>query len=782
MSPPTPSEAPPRTRSSRRPPTAAELWAIRAFAAAAALIAVFSPAAPTGYRLVDALWCAALAAVVTLAASRSRRLPLIWFAGIITLGGVGSLWALAGLAGLGVAIAGVATAHRSRLLGAAGGALATITMLRMPDIGFDGFTALVSAVAVCPLLWSAYMMSPTSVRLRTRKAALIGGGVVLVVVVGFAVAAFVAEPDLRAGASNARNGLDALRDGEQQQAADLLDISARRFDTALGYLDAPWAWPARLLPVVGPHARALHAGAQAGNEIASTASLAATEAPYRQLQPSNGQVDLAAVEAMQAPVAATAEALRNAEGLLDEARSSWLVAPVADALDEMATEVSETLPEAELAEKALAVTPGLLGQDGERRYLVLFTTPSETRFLGGFAGTYGIITATDGKVSFEPSVSTGQLRAGQGERTLDQFPEFEARHGRYNLDRYFQNTTAAPDLPSNAEVTRALYEQSTGERIDGVMVIDPYAVAALLEITGPIEVEGLDEPLTADNAARYLLHEQYLDYADDNQERRDVLGAASSAMFQALLSTSLPGPAELGRVLGPLTDQGRLLFHSFDPAEQALFERLGMSGRFVTPADLSGDFVSLRTANSGANKLDWFLHRSLGYEATYDPSTGLVEATATIELRNDSPSGGLPRYIIGNIRNEPPGTNTMYLSLYSPLGFESATLDGNPVGIEVQSELGANTYSRLVSVAPGSTTTLQLKLRGVLNTGADYRLSVLNQPMVNDDQLSVTVRPATDDWHVAEARGPGITIDGSGAATASHPIGTNERFAIRFEP
>ncbi len=777
-----PGEAPSSPVRRRRSLSPAELWVIRGLAAAAALIAALSSSAPTGLRLVDALWCAALAAVVTFAASRSRRMPLIWFAGIITLGGVGSLWALAALAGLGVAIAGVASSHRSRLLGAISGALVSVTMLRLPEVGFDGLTAIVVAVAVCPLLWSAYMLSPRSVRRRTRRAAEVGAGVALAIVVGFGVAAFVAEPDLRAGAKSAREGLDALRDGEQEQAAGLLDSSARRFGAALDQLDAPWAWPARLLPVVGPHAQALHAGAEAGSEIASSASVAAAEAPYRELQPSGGHVDLASVRAMQAPVAATAEALRHARDLLADARSWWLVPPVADPLEEMAAEVDETLPEAELAEEALAVAPGLLGAHGERRYLVLFTTPSETRFLGGFAGTYGILTAKDGAVSFEPSTSTGQLRAGQGERTLAQFPEFEARHGRYSLDRYFQNTTAAPDLPSNAEVTRALYEQSTGEHIDGVMVIDPYAVAAMLEVTGPMEVEGLSEPLTAQNAARYLLHEQYLGYADDNQERRDVLTAASSAMFRALLSTSLPGPAELGRALGPVTDQSRLLFHSFDPAEQALFERLGMAGRFATPADLAGDFVSLRTANSGANKLDWFLHRSLGYDARYDPGTGLVEATVTIELRNDAPPGGLPRYVIGNIRDEPPGTNTMYLSLYSPLGFESATLDGAPVGIEVQSELGANTYSRLVTVAPGSTATLELRLRGVLDMGADYRLSVLNQPMVNDDQLSVVVQPSTGDWHVSGARGPGMAVDGSGAATASHPIGTDERFAVRFEP
>ena len=41
----------------------------------------------------------------------------------------------------------------------------------------------------------------------------------------------------------------------------------------------------------------------------------------------------------------------------------------------------------------------MLGADGPRTYLLLFTTPSESRGLGGFVGSYAELTADDGQLA-----------------------------------------------------------------------------------------------------------------------------------------------------------------------------------------------------------------------------------------------------------------------------------------------------------------------------------------------------------------------------------------------
>src|SRR4051812_38561889 len=72
-----------------------ERYVVWAVAVVAAVVAALSSAAPTGLRVADALWCAALAGLVTVAASRARRWPTIWFAGVVSAGSLGSWWVVA---------------------------------------------------------------------------------------------------------------------------------------------------------------------------------------------------------------------------------------------------------------------------------------------------------------------------------------------------------------------------------------------------------------------------------------------------------------------------------------------------------------------------------------------------------------------------------------------------------------------------------------------------------------------------------------------------------------
>ena len=82
------------------------------------------------------------------------------------------------------------------------------------------------------------------------------------------------------------------------------------------------------------------------------------------------------------------------------------------------------------------------------------------------------------------------------------------------------------------------------------------------------------------------------------------------------------------------------------PEEEEFFEALRATGRLEPPGDSDG--FMLVTQNKGNNKIDSYLNRSVDYLATYDPSNGQLESTATITLRNDAPASGLPLAIIGS--------------------------------------------------------------------------------------------------------------------------------------
>ena len=744
--------------------------------AAGAVAAALAPAHPTGLSVVDALWCGALGGLVTLAASRSRRWPWFWLAGVAAAAALGTVWVVAGLAALAVAFAAAFTRRRPRLLGATVGALSVQALVRLPAIGFHGLPSLIAAVAVAPVLWSAYDRSNRLIRRRTRRIGLAFVVLVLVALAGAGLAALTARGPLQAGVDSSRSGLDALRGGQASSAGSQFDAATTSFDRAARRLTAPWARPGRLLPIVGQHLDALTGVAESGSTLASAASAAASSADYQQLRGDKGQIDLGVVARMQAPVDASAAALQAARARVDAVSSPWLLGPVARPLADFGRQIDRTLPEAELASQGLAVSPAMLGGDGVRTYLVLFTTPAETRFLGGFVGAYGILTADDGKFTFTQSGPIGELNTAPGaaNRALDPDSEFSVRYGRYHVATFLQNLTAGPDLPEDADVARQLYQQTTGTELDGVIVADPYGLAALLKLTGPVDVEGLAQPLTADNAAAYLLKDQYQEDGVQD-ERRDRLRAASRATFDALTERSLPSLREVGDALGPAMRQGHLSFVAFDPAEEQFLDALGSTDRLgIIPGH---DYLSVRTANAQANKIDSYLQRSIDYDAHVDPGRGQVSATATIRLTNSAPSSGLPDYVIGNDRGQPRGTTALYLSLYTPLEVTGATVDGQPVGTEPQHELGSPVFSLLVTIPSGATATVVFQLEGEVAPGPEYHLDLLNQPMANPDQAHVVIGSAADGVGVVAADGLAVQ---DGQASGEAPLDTDQRFTVWF--
>lgn len=161
------------------------------------------------------------------------------------------------------------------------------------------------------------------------------------------------------------------------------------------------------------------------------------------------------------------------------------------------------------------------------------------------------------------------------------------------------------------------------------------------------------------------------------------------------------------------------------------------------------------------NKIDWFLRRHVQYRPRVDTTTGALSAQLTITLENDAPSGGLPDYLIGNALPSmpPPGTNRLYLSVYTPWGLTGARIDGVPATMESEKELGHPVYSTYLDVPPRAKVVLELDLEGRYPPAGGYLLDLHSQPLVTPDRVTVSLdgRPPR---HVVLDRD--LTVDGLG--------------------
>ena len=433
-------------------------------------------------------------------------------------------------------------------------------LLRLPtgQLGgtrVSGASAAVVALAALPVLASAWLEAAPAARRRAGWAVAVGLGFVLLAAAGLGVAAVSARSGMHRGLQHAERGLDAAESGDQERAADELDQSTAGFDQARHRLGAPWAWPARVVPVLGHYAAAGTLAADAGHDVAAAGASAARQVPYDQLSPKDGKVDLDLLRSVGPPVDAAATELEQAARQVEALDTTWLIPPLTHRLDGLRDDLRKTVPEARRAADAVALAPAMLGGTGTRHYLVLFANPSEARPLGGYVGAYGELTAAGGKLELTRSGRTADLRIPDGPPPEPDPAGFEDRYSRFQPASHLGNVGVSPDFGAVAVESARLYGLALDAHFDGVLYVDPYGLAALLKLTGPITVDGLDEPLTEHNTASFLLLDQYTHFGD-RADRFDFLTEASTATFRLLTNAKLPEPRKAFKALYPAVAVG----------------------------------------------------------------------------------------------------------------------------------------------------------------------------------------------------------------------------------
>ena len=714
-------------------------------------------AAPTGRPAADVAWRAVGAGLVTgaaLGAGPSARIAPALVAAAVFAGS--ESWAGAALA-CGVLLVSVFAPMAGRvgvLVSAAVVAGGVQLLFRLPTVEPVGATLLLGLAACTPVLWSGWRSLDERGRRIGRRVGWLAAGTLAVVVGPFLVAGALAWGEIGRGSGEANAWRVATAAGDVDAAADHLGRAAAAFGRADRRLDGWWSAPARFVPLLGQHVDAATVGVDSGQRLVASAQDIAEVADPKDLKLTDGALDLQLVRELQGPLAAGRTVLAAVDDDLDALDTRWLLPFVQDDVTQVRDQVEEARVDADLAADVLEVLPALLGADGPRRYFVVFSSPAETRELGGFMGNWGILAADGGRLELETTGRSSDLNLVSAERgvALTDPASYPARYVRADADRFWQNVTSSPDLPTVARAIADLYQQTTDDAIDGVMVVDPIALAALLRLTGPVTVPDLPTPLAAENAVEFLLRQQYVQFPERG-DRVDVLADAADATFAKLTAGELPGPTAIADVLGPAVRGRHLLFWAFDEEAHPLLDRLGLAGT-LPPVDQGEDVLVVTRGNMLANKLDAYLTEDLSYDVEVDAERGLVTTTLRATYTNTVPEG-LPTYVTGGA-DAPEGMSRVLVSVYTPYLMAASTLDGAPLSLEAQLELGRNRYLAVVELPRGATAVVELTLEGSLPPGG-YRLTVVRQPLATPSPLAITIHD-TDGTPLSD--GPKPTVIG----------------------
>ena len=270
-----------------------------------------------------------------------------------------------------------------------------------------------------------------------------------------------------------------------------------------------------------------------------------------------------------------------------------------------------------------------------------------------------------------------------------------------------------------------------------------------------------------ENVGPFLLHDQYKLITDDRR-RYDLLSAIARVTFDKLTAGTSATPTKISEIMSPIVRHQQLAFWLRDPVGQRFIEHIG--GDASVPSVDRGDSFGVINQNGNGSKLDYYLHRTIRYDAHVDGRTGKVDAHVTITLRNDSPhvsEPGMPWWYIGSPFPEYNGTNRTIVSFYSPLGLERATLDGKPAALDAEREFGRNVWTRSIDVGPRRSRTVELDLSGTLDlSSGHYRFDYIPQQLPNNDGVFI-------EFDVAHAHTTGLDVKGltpAGVHRTSHSV------------
>ena len=666
--------------------------------------------------------------------------------------------------------------------GAFAAAMAAQAVLYLSNIGFSLSASLLAAVAIAPLAVTGFRGLPPGQLRIARRGVFAVATFAVVASILTVIAALSVRSQIESGIERAEDGITAVEQGAQPDALVLLDAAQSDFDQASARLSGPLTWPARWVPIAAQHSRALETAADQGAALVSTAARTVTQADVDKIRGQNGRLDLTLVEAVNAELNLANRTLAAARVSLRDVNSPWLLPVLSSRLTSVDDKLASTAADVDLANHGTAVLPNMFGANGLRRYIVLFVQPSESREFGGFVGAYSLLEADQGQFTLVESGSV-DTDLGVGEATFTDPGAFPEPYVLAGPSTHPQNLTATADLSTIANAIRDLlpqWRQDPTFLIHGVITIDPYALAGMLELTGPLVVDGSDEPITADYVVDFLLRDQYVEFhVSERDERQEVLRELAGQAFNQLFAIDIPGPERLGSIFGPVARSNRLSMVTFNQQENAFLDRILLSAD-LPQVGSAVDMVGIYGQTGTASKLDGYATRSTTYDVQFDPATGQVASELVIvESNNAPPESG--EYVLGRIEVEGPGggtlevgSNSLALGLYTQATVESFQAN---TAFRVEDPQQAFTYDRypiFFEVPLGGAAEVTATLSMQVEPGR-YDVFIPAQATAIVGDFTLIIRP-TKGWRVS-----GVEAAADGSWSQTFPMDEARGFSFTFE-
>ncbi|CAH0130895.1 hypothetical protein SRABI44_01129 [Microbacterium foliorum] len=556
---------------------------------------------------------------------------------------------------------------------------------------------------------------------------------ILVLAIGWVtVRGIGAVNDLQQVATSSSTLKEAVGQGDLEKAASLSSRIAHHAGSAHDLTSDP-VWHAfGILPWLGPNFAAVSDVAEIADDIASNALVPVLDAAgalnLASLGLSNGAIDIAPFAAIEPPLADASATLSAAQDRALRIDADATLPPLADAVQEMRSTVTQAATVVGSLHGAAALLPSMLGADGPRNYVLAMQNNAELRSSGGIIGAIALLHAEDGRVTLVQQASVPDFPSLDEPLPLSESTValFEDRPGRY-----MQNLTSVPDFTEAGPAIAARWQNRFGQPIDGVIAVDAVMTESLLKATGPLTFGPFT--VTHETVVNFLLSEIYA-AVPDPAAQDEVFSQAAGALLSAALSTA--DPKDLVAALADSAEQHRIRIWSAHEDEQTMLAASSLGG--ALPVDDTETHVGVLMNDTTGGKMDYYT------DAAITTSVGICDGEPTTQVRvtwtNDAPADAgttLPPYVTANgFYGVPPGSIGTLITVYGPEGATASHIDRDGEQESVQTTLLGTraAVQHEVVLAPGESSTITLEYQGA---GAGERLTVVDHtPMIGDPEIS----------------------------------------------
>lgn len=519
---------------------------------------------------------------------------------------------------------------------------------------------------------------------KKRHTGAIIAAVVAVLLVALGASGFMLLNSAKTVKSEAKEAVEivgGLKDKVTSGDFSTLPDDAKKIDELCDSMKAETSSPlwtaASFIPVYGSDINAARTMIDALSDVSSNALVPMADnlsqaTPGKLFQ--DGMINVSALQAVADSLSSSSKVFKSANEKVQGIGDTH-ISQVTELVDRAKDGFATLNGAVDAAEKVAPVLPQMLGANGQtRHYLVLAMSNVEIRACGGFPGSRGVMSVTDGKLALGDFVKVDMMKEPLSplpitDEEANLFTTGWGLTGFNTLGYTMGDVTMTPDYPRAAQLASDMQKAIVGDDIDGVFAVDPVFLQYMLGVVGGTQLPD-GTVVDGSNAAKVLLHDIYWNYPVEEQDA--IFAAVAGSAFNKIVDEL--GSSDITKIAAAIekgASEGRILMYSRNDDEEKAAKALGISGALQTDtseAPILGVYVN----NYSYSKMDWFLDKRVTIDSSVENADGSTTYRVTTSLKNTmtpQEKAEMPGYFQGhNGISQDIDDEVLRLYLYAPAG------------------------------------------------------------------------------------------------------------------